>query len=129
MKIWRTQSPRHFEGGEWNQNGSCLSSTLLNDNQVEEWFGPGKGGLNREARELNTIIAHALKGSSFQLLNVSYLSEFRRDAHPAIWLGQKNAHVIWGQDCMHWCLPGLPDTWISILSAMVLEYLDSKQTC
>lgn len=129
MKIWRTQSPRHFEVGEWNQNGSCLSSALLKDGQVEEWFGLGQGGVNREARELNAIIVHALEGASFYLLNITHMSEFRRDAHPALWLGQKNAHMIWGQDCMHWCLPGLPDTWVNILLAMVLEHLNAKQSC
>eukprot|EP00250_Pteridium_aquilinum_P016843 c23318_g1_i1 orf=127-1407(-) len=129
MKIWRTQSPRHFEGGDWNQNGSCLSNRLLNDSQVAEWFGLGKGGVNREARELNAIILHALKGSSFQLLDVSHLSEYRSDAHPAIWLGQKDAHVIWGQDCMHWCLPGIPDTWVNIFMAMALQFLHSERVC
>ena len=34
LKLWRMQSPRHFEGGEWNQNGSCLSNTLLIEKQV-----------------------------------------------------------------------------------------------
>nr|CAD1840781.1 unnamed protein product [Ananas comosus var. bracteatus] len=24
LKLWRTQSPRHFYGGEWDHNGSCL---------------------------------------------------------------------------------------------------------
>ncbi|MCO5587109.1 hypothetical protein L7F22_041056 [Adiantum nelumboides] len=129
LKIWRTQSPRHFEGGDWNQNGSCVTSRLLQDSQIEQWFGLGKGGVNREAREVNAIIVQALKGSRFQLLNVTYLSEFRKDAHPAIWLGQKNAHVVWGQDCMHWCLPGLPDTWVDILLAMVLQNLNTKQIC
>jgi hypothetical protein len=23
LKLWRTQSPRHFHGGEWDRNGSC----------------------------------------------------------------------------------------------------------
>ncbi|BBH09262.1 Plant protein of unknown function D [Prunus dulcis] len=44
------------------------------------------------------------------------LKSSRADAHPAIWLGQKDAVAIWGQDCMHWCLPGVPDTWVDILN-------------
>ncbi|RXI00412.1 hypothetical protein DVH24_037960 [Malus domestica] len=44
---------------------------------------------------------------------------FRADAHPAIWLGQKDVVLVWGQDCMHWCLPGVPDTWVDILSKLI----------
>lgn len=35
LKVWRLQSPRHFQGGDWNQNGSCSGLTLLNDTQVQ----------------------------------------------------------------------------------------------
>ncbi|CAN6543896.1 unnamed protein product [Malus baccata var. baccata] len=27
--------------------------------------------------------------------------------------------ILWGQDCMHWCLPGVPDTWVDILSKLI----------
>lgn len=34
LKFWRLQSPRHFYGGNWNQNGSCLFDEPLEENQV-----------------------------------------------------------------------------------------------
>lgn len=34
LKLWRLQSPRHFYGGEWNQNGSCLFNKPLEEQQV-----------------------------------------------------------------------------------------------
>lgn len=34
IKFWRLQSPRHFFGGEWNQNGSCLFDEPLEETQV-----------------------------------------------------------------------------------------------
>lgn len=34
LKFWRLQSPRHFHGGEWNQNGSCLFNKPLEEDQV-----------------------------------------------------------------------------------------------
>lgn len=34
LKFWRLQSPRHFHGGEWNQNGSCVFSEPLDESQV-----------------------------------------------------------------------------------------------
>lgn len=129
LKLWRTQSPRHFYGGEWNQNGSCTFDTLLDEIKLDEWFDPKNGGVNREAREVNSIIKYALHRTSIHQLDLTHLSELRADAHPALWLGGKDAVAIWGQDCMHWCLPGLPDTWVDVLSAVIIEHLNAKRQC
>lgn len=87
--------------------------------QLDLWFDPKNDGVNKEARLFNSMIKEALQGSGIELLDLTYLSEFRADAHPAIWLGKKDAVEIWGQDCMHWCLPGVPDTWVDILSELI----------
>lgn len=34
LKFWRLQSPRHFYGGDWNQNGTCLFNKPLEENEV-----------------------------------------------------------------------------------------------
>lgn len=75
--------------------------------------------MNKDARQVNNVIREALKDTSFQVVDLTHLSEFRADAHPAVWLGKKDAVAIWGQDCMHWCLPGVPDTWVDILSELI----------
>ncbi|PIN16907.1 hypothetical protein CDL12_10441 [Handroanthus impetiginosus] len=123
-KFWRLQSPRHFHGGEWNQNGSCLFDEPLKEYQLDMWFDPSKNRVNREARKLNHVIEDALKGTSIRTLDVTHMSEFRADAHPAIWLGKKDAVAVWGQDCMHWCLPGVPDTWVDILTQLISYNLE-----
>ena len=87
--------------------------------QLDSWFDPRNNGVNKEARLLNGMIKEALRGTEIQLLDLSHLSEFRADAHPAAWLGKKDAVAIWGQDCLHWCLPGVPDTWVDILSELI----------
>jgi len=122
LKLWRTQLPRHFDGGEWDHNGSCVSDRLLEEHELDSWFGPRFGGVNKEARLVNSAIQEALVDTDIQLLNLTYMSEFRADAHPAIWLGKKDAVAVWGQDCMHWCLPGVPDTWVDILAARISHY-------
>lgn len=48
------------------------------------------------------------------LLDITTLSELRKDGHPSIYSGslspaQKANPEI--SDCSHWCLPGVPDTW------------------
>lgn len=62
-----------------------------------------------EARLVNQHLFKALKGSTFRILDITRMSEFRADAHPAKAGGKKH------DDCMHWCLPGLTDTWNDLL--------------
>ncbi|XP_022158933.1 protein trichome birefringence-like 12 [Momordica charantia] len=123
LKFWRLQSPRHFYGGEWNQNGSCLFNEPLEESQLDIWFDPSNNGVNREARTVNRLIDEAIRGTDIEVLDLTHLSEFRADAHPAVWLGRKDAVAVWGQDCMHWCLPGVPDTWVDILSELISYHL------
>ncbi|XWS69718.1 hypothetical protein CRYUN_Cryun04dG0203100 [Craigia yunnanensis] len=52
---------------------------------------------------------------SVHLLNVTALSQLRKDGHPSIY-GGKNV------DCTHWCLPGVPDAWNELLYASLLGY-------
>nr|XP_027106143.1 protein trichome birefringence-like 12 [Coffea arabica] len=125
LKFWRLQSPRHFHGGEWNQNGSCVFDEPLEEPQLDLWFNPSNNGVNKEARLLNHLIQEALKGTDIKTLDLTHMSEYRSDAHPAIWLGKKDAVAEWGQDCMHWCLPGVPDTWVDILSQLIHYHLGS----
>ncbi|KAG2292701.1 hypothetical protein Bca52824_039370 [Brassica carinata] len=39
-------------------------------------------------------------------LDITGLSQLRKDAYPSAYSGNHP-----GNDCSHWCLPGLPDTW------------------
>ncbi|KAH9655422.1 protein trichome birefringence-like 13 [Citrus sinensis] len=104
IKLFRTQSPRHFEGGDWDQGGSCQRLQPLLPEQVEELFSVQNNGTNVEARLVNQHLYKALKGSDFQILDITHMSEFRADAHPSTAGGKKH------NDCMHWCLPGITDT-------------------
>lgn len=126
LKFWRLQSPRHFYGGEWNQNGSCLFEDPIEESQLDSWFDPSVNGVNKKARQFNRLIREAIQGTDIRVLDFTHLSEFRADAHPAIWLGKKDAVAVWGQDCMHWCLPGVPDTWVDILSQLIHDGLETR---
>ncbi|KAK4802246.1 hypothetical protein SAY86_000449 [Trapa natans] len=121
IKFFRTQSPRHFEGGDWDQGGSCPRSSPLLPDQVEELFAIENNGTNVETRLVNQHLHMALKGSDFHMLDVTHLSEFRADAHPSTTGGKKH------DDCMHWCVPGLTDTWNDILIAL-LNDIETKRS-
>jgi hypothetical protein len=126
LKIyWKTITSRH-----WIYS-TCFAIHHVSGNpdlQVEAWFDPANGGENMEEREVNALIRSELQAhDTFVVLDVAHMSEFRADAHPDRWLGKKDAHLLWGHDCLHWCLPGLPDIWVDMLSAIILQHIQGSQ--
>lgn len=67
------------------------------------------------------IIKGIIKAMTYPvyLLDITTLSELRKDGHPSIYSGDLNpaqrASPEHSADCSHWCLPGLPDTWNQLL--------------
>lgn len=67
------------------------------------------------------------RGLTIHLLNITRLSEYRKDAHPSIYRRlwrplpkeQLANPLIWS-DCRHWCLPGVPDIWNQILYSYLI---------
>ncbi|CAH9146868.1 unnamed protein product [Cuscuta epithymum] len=111
--LFRTQSPRHFEGGDWDHGGSCQRSHPLSLQEVEDFFSLKNNGTNGEARLVNQHLHKNLRGTKFRILDITHMSEFRADAHPSTVGGKKH------DDCMHWCLPGLTDTWNDLFVAHI----------
>ncbi|CAI8615191.1 unnamed protein product [Vicia faba] len=102
--FFRTSAPSHFRGGNWNSGGHCTEATH-----------PLKETLNTTYPEKNVIVEEIIKRmkTPVTLLNITSLSEFRIDGHPSIYGRKTRSSRI--QDCSHWCLPGVPDTWNEML--------------
>ena len=96
-----------FSGGEWNSGGHCRASTLApNDGRV--WPMP----------EINVMLEQISKQmkTPVTILNITDLSRLRTDGHPSIYRRKGvDLTASSGQDCSHWCLPGVPDTWNELL--------------
>ncbi|KAF3780219.1 trichome berefringence-like 7 protein [Nymphaea thermarum] len=60
----------------------------------------------------------SVKRAPVVVLNVTFMSAFRSDAHIGNWSDVPSV-----EDCSHWCLPGVPDAWNEIL----LSYLPKKK--
>ncbi|KAJ0249095.1 PMR5 N-terminal domain-containing protein [Hirschfeldia incana] len=62
-------------------------------------------------------------------LNITGLSEYRKDAHTSVYTTRQGKLLTREQqtdpasyaDCLHWCLPGLPDTWNEILYTHIIS--------
>eukprot|EP00253_Pinus_taeda_P000838 PITA_00838 len=104
--FMRTVSPRHFFNGDWNSGGRCDNTKLLS--------AIHNGSPNRANYP---SVESAVQGTRVENLDITGISELRDDAHLSRYsLKSKNG----SQDCLHWCLPGVPDTWNELLFAQLL---------
>ncbi|KAF2587817.1 hypothetical protein F2Q70_00041258 [Brassica cretica] len=111
--FFRSAAPSHFSGGEWNSGGHCREAKKL----LNQTFKPSYSSKN-------IIVEEVLKQmkTPVTLLNVSGLSQYRIDAHPSIFGAKpENRRSQAVQDCSHWCLPGVPDTWNHFLYLHLLH--------
>uniref|UniRef100_A0A7C9ABS3 Uncharacterized protein n=1 Tax=Opuntia streptacantha TaxID=393608 RepID=A0A7C9ABS3_OPUST len=103
--FFRTISPRHFFNGEWNTGGTCENTTPL-----------ARGSEVKQEESSDQVIASAVRGTRVNLLDITALTQLRDEGHISRYRVKASAG---GQDCLHWCLPGIPDTWNEILAAQV----------
>ncbi|KAL5704501.1 hypothetical protein ACHQM5_022922 [Ranunculus cassubicifolius] len=103
--FFRTISPRHFFHGDWNSGGSCDNTTPL---------AGGKEVVKNESSD--PVVARAVEGTRVKLLDITAISELRDEGHISRYSIKATPGV---QDCLHWCLPGVPDTWNEILFAQI----------
>ncbi|KAL3505660.1 hypothetical protein ACH5RR_031042 [Cinchona calisaya] len=106
-------SASHFKGGRWNSGGSCDGETLPITNDT--YLSPYPWMM----RIIESVIAE-MKTPAF-FLNITKMTDYRKDGHPSIFSQAESIRrpgMI--QDCSHWCLPGIPDSWNEILYATLL---------
>ncbi|XP_038985316.1 protein trichome birefringence-like 14 isoform X1 [Phoenix dactylifera] len=103
--FFRTISPRHFVNGDWNTGGSCDSTIPLAGGR--EVLQDGSSDTDAEG---------AVRGTRVKLLDITALSRLRDEGHISRYSIKASTGV---HDCLHWCLPGIPDTWNEILYAQL----------
>ncbi|XP_047312886.1 protein trichome birefringence-like 34 [Impatiens glandulifera] len=114
-------SPTHNRAEEWGK-----PPTQKCTNETDPIFRDGYWGLDSDPRMMriveDAIIDLQSKGLNIEILNITQLSEYRKDGHPSLY-GKKwgppeeLANPIRFADCTHWCLPGVPDVWNQLLYA------------
>jgi len=92
-------------GGDWNSGGHCTEATLpLNETLLSTSYPEKNIMVEQIIKQMKTPVT---------LLNITSLSAYRIDGHPSIYGRKTRSSRI--QDCSHWCLPGVPDTWNELL--------------
>ncbi|KAJ8650888.1 hypothetical protein MRB53_003911 [Persea americana] len=118
-----TMSPSHSMSIDWGgeAGGNCFNQTT----PIED---PRYWG-SSSSKSMMVVIGKVLSNTKvpITLLNITQLSEYRKDAHSSIYkkqwsplTSQQLANPVSYADCIHWCLPGLPDTWNELLYTKLL---------
>lgn len=115
-------------GGDWRTGGNChletlpeLGSSLVPSNTWDKYtiFA------DLVSTHLNTSDV-----KSMNVLNITHMTARRKDGHSSLYylgpnVGPAPPHK---QDCSHWCLPGVPDTWNELLYAQFLRRETSRKS-
>ncbi|KAF3795724.1 trichome birefringence protein [Nymphaea thermarum] len=109
--FFRAFSNVHYSGGQWNSGGHCHNEAepIMND----AYLSPQP----RKMKSAESVIRKMR--TPVTCLNITKLSDYRKDAHPSIYTSPKTVPKKF-QDCSHWCLPGIPDTWNELLYAILI---------
>uniref|UniRef100_A0A6N2LR24 Uncharacterized protein n=1 Tax=Salix viminalis TaxID=40686 RepID=A0A6N2LR24_SALVM len=112
-------SASHFRRGKWDSGGHCHEERqpITNDTQLKPY--------PLMMKILESVISE-MKTPVFYL-NITRMTGYRKDGHPSVYrkpdVHQRTPGII--QDCSHWCLPGVPDSWNELFyAAYLLSYHD-----
>ncbi|XP_058110400.1 protein trichome birefringence-like 33 [Magnolia sinica] len=118
--FFTSMSPSHEKSAEWGgePGGNCYNETA----PIED---PKYWGIS-SSKSIMRVITEVFSETKVPItvINITQLSNYRKDAHTMIYKKQWSpltaeqlANPVSYADCVHWCLPGLQDTWNELLYA------------
>ncbi|KAK4343589.1 hypothetical protein RND71_036683 [Anisodus tanguticus] len=125
--FFMSMSPLHIKSLDWNNPDGikCAKETtpVLNTSM------PPSVGTDRRLFVVAANVTQSINVPVY-FLNITTLSEYRKDAHTSVHTirqgkmlsPEQQADPATYADCIHWCLPGLPDTWNEFLYSRILSH-------
>ncbi|XP_052184319.1 xylan O-acetyltransferase 1-like isoform X2 [Diospyros lotus] len=127
MLFFVSMSPLHIKSLDWgNPDGiKCALETTPIQQNVSM---PLDVGTDRRLFVIAEKVIRSMK-LPVHFVNITTLSEYRKDAHTSVYTirqgkmltDEQKADPTTYADCIHWCLPGLPDTWNEFLYARIIS--------
>ncbi|ONK61840.1 uncharacterized protein A4U43_C08F34130 [Asparagus officinalis] len=125
--YFNSMSPIHLSSSDWgNPDGiKCAKETQ----PIPSTTQPLSVGTDRKMHNVASNITRSTSKVPIDFMDITMLSEYRKDAHTSVHTirqgilltpEQKADSKIYA-DCIHWCLPGLPDTWNELLYARIVS--------
>ncbi|KAL0727542.1 hypothetical protein Bca4012_023635 [Brassica carinata] len=112
--FFRTMSPM-----DWNTGGNCNNTVPLSRGSE----------ITGDDGSMDATVESAVNGTRIKILDITALSELRDEAHisgsklkprkPKKTASNVTSTAPMVNDCVHWCLPGIPDTWNELFIAQI----------
>ncbi|KAI3419484.1 PMR5N domain-containing protein [Psidium guajava] len=125
--FFSSMSPLHIKSLDWdNPDGiKCAKETT----PVLNATAPLNVGTDRRLFVISSNVTRSMK-VPVHFMNITTLSEYRKDAHTSVHTIRQGKMLTPEQqadpqtyaDCIHWCLPGLPDTWNEFIYTRILQH-------
>ncbi|XP_016493624.1 xylan O-acetyltransferase 1-like [Nicotiana tabacum] len=125
--FFMSMSPMHIKSMDWNNpNGiKCAKETT----PVLNMSRPLNVGTDKRLFAIASNVTQSMKVVPVYFMNITSLSEYRKDAHTSLYTIRQGKMLTPEQqadpaiyaDCIHWCLPGLPDTWNEFLYTRIMS--------
>ncbi|CAN8317489.1 unnamed protein product [Cochlearia groenlandica] len=132
--FFMSMSPNHFRSLGWgNPKGiKCalettpILNTSMSFNVATNLFS--EVGTDYRLFSVAENVTQSLK-VPIHFINITALSEYRKDAHTSVYTTKQGKLLTREQqndpaayaDCIHWCLPGLPDAWHMFLYTHIIS--------
>ncbi|EOY17748.1 PREDICTED: protein ESKIMO 1 [Theobroma cacao] len=125
--FFSSMSPLHIKSLDWNNPDGikCALETtpILNQSMYLNV------GTDRRLYVVATNITQNMK-VPVHFIDITSLSEYRKDAHTSVYTirqgkmlsPEQKADPATYADCIHWCLPGLPDTWNEFIYTRIISH-------
>ena len=125
----RTASPRDFEPGHVNDHGSCRRTAPLTAADEPRADDARSSRFAVQTQNLLLLATVAQRHPWVRVLDGYEISHLRADAHPAAddftraGRASKRDKRRSGDDCLHYCVPGVPDVYNGRLLSMLRDHV------
>ncbi|CAE6040559.1 unnamed protein product [Arabidopsis arenosa] len=127
--FFMSMSPLHRKSLDWG-NPEGIKCALETTPILNISFNGRFSAVGTDYR-LFSVVEKATRSLKVPIhfLNITALSEYRKDAHTSVYTSKQDKLLTREQqadpanfaDCIHWCLPGLPDTWNEFLYTHIIS--------
>ncbi|KAF0908596.1 hypothetical protein E2562_026644 [Oryza meyeriana var. granulata] len=127
--FFMAMSPNHITPEAWGGSAEAVKCAMETQPIVNRTWGLDIGTdwrLHGVARG----VLRSMRRVAVRFVDITALSELRKDAHTSVHTLRQGKLLTPDQqadprtyaDCIHWCLPGLPDTWNHFLYAHIVAH-------
>ncbi|EPS63212.1 hypothetical protein M569_11574, partial [Genlisea aurea] len=125
--FFMSMSPLHIRSSDWENPDGIKCA--MEKTPIVKMSTALDVGTDRRLLRIAANVTSSMK-TPVHFLNITTLSEYRKDAHTSVYTIRQGGKMLTREqqedpdnfaDCIHWCLPGLPDTWNEFLYTLIIS--------